>query len=54
MLRPERHVVAVVDETGTTLLRATPVTEDAPGYQQLLQLGLNLDTVRSCQEGFAD
>jgi len=34
----ERHVVAVVDETGTILLRATPVTEDAPGYQQLLQL----------------
>ena len=34
----ERHVVAVVDETGTILLRATPVTEDAPGYQQLMQL----------------
>jgi len=34
----ERHVLAVVDETGTILLRATPVTEDAPGYQQLLQL----------------
>ena len=34
----ERHVVAVVDETGTILLRATPVTEDGPGYQQLLQL----------------
>jgi transposase len=34
----ERHVVAVVDDTGTILLRATPVTEDAPGYQQLLQL----------------
>ena len=34
----ERHVVAVVDETGTILLRATPVSEDAPGYQQLLQL----------------
>src|SRR5579864_9508393 len=34
----ERHVVAAVDETGTILLRATPVTEDAPGYQQLLQL----------------
>ena len=26
----ERHVVAVVDETGTILLRATPVTEDTP------------------------
>jgi transposase len=34
----ERHVVAVVDETGTILLRATSVTEDGPGYQQLLQL----------------
>jgi transposase len=34
----ERHVVAVVDETGTILLRATPVTEDGPGYRQLLQL----------------
>ena len=34
----ERHVVAVVDETGAILLRATPVTEDTPGYQQLLQL----------------
>ena len=34
----DRHVVAVVDDTGTLLLRATPVTEDAPGYQQLLQL----------------
>jgi transposase len=34
----ERHVVAVVDETGTILLRATPVTEDTPGYQQLRQL----------------
>ena len=28
----ERHVVAVVVETGAILLRATPVTEDAPGY----------------------
>lgn len=34
----ERHVVAVVDETGAILLRATPVTEDTPGYQQLLEL----------------
>ena len=34
----ERHVVAMVDETGAVLLRATPVTEDTPGYQKLLQL----------------
>src|SRR5215469_9576693 len=34
----ERHVVAMVDDTGAVLLRATPVTEDTPGYQQLLQL----------------
>jgi transposase len=34
----ERHVVAMVDETGAVLLRATAVTEDTPGYQQLLQL----------------
>jgi transposase len=34
----QQHVVAVVDDTGTILLRATPVTEDAPGYPQLLQL----------------
>ncbi|HEY1965205.1 MAG TPA: IS110 family transposase [Acidobacteriaceae bacterium] len=34
----ERHVIAMVDETGAVLLRATPVTEDSPGYQQLLQL----------------
>jgi transposase len=34
----ERHVVAGVDETDTILLRATLITEDAPGYQQLLQL----------------
>ena len=33
----ERHVVAVVDETGTILLRVTPVTEDTPGYRQLLE-----------------
>jgi hypothetical protein len=31
-------MVAVVNETGTILLRATPVTEDGPGYQQLRQL----------------
>ena len=34
----ERHVVAMVDETGAVLLRATPVTKDTSGYQQLLQL----------------
>jgi transposase len=34
----ERHVVAVVDDTGAILLRATPVTEDTPGYQRLLEL----------------
>ncbi len=34
----ERHMVAVVDDTGAILLRATPVTEDTPGYQQLLEL----------------
>jgi transposase len=34
----ERHVVAVVDDTGAILLRATPVTEDTPGYRQLLEL----------------
>jgi hypothetical protein len=34
----ERHVVAAVDETGAILLRATPVTEDTPGYRQLLEL----------------
>ena len=34
----ERHVVAMVDDTGAVPLRATPVTEDTSGYQQLLQL----------------
>src|SRR5690242_21803080 len=34
----ERHVVAVVDESGAILLKATPVTEDMPGYRQLLEL----------------
>jgi transposase len=34
----ERHVVAVVDETGAILLKATPITEDTPGYRQLLEL----------------
>jgi transposase len=34
----ERHVVAVVDDTGAILLRAMPVTEDTPGYRRLLEL----------------
>jgi transposase len=32
----ERHVVAVVDESGRVLLKATPFTEDADGYAKLL------------------
>jgi hypothetical protein len=31
-------MVAVVDENGVVLLRATSVTEDAPGYRRLLEL----------------
>jgi len=34
----ERHMVAVVDESGAILLRATAVTEDASGYKQMLEL----------------
>jgi transposase len=34
----ERHVVAVVDERSEVLVRATPFTEDATGYQELLEL----------------
>jgi transposase len=34
----ERHMVAAVDETGAVLLKATPVSEDTHGYQQLLGL----------------
>ena len=34
----ERHVVAVVDESGGVLVKPTAVSEDTPGYQQLLQL----------------
>lgn len=34
----ERHMVAVVDENGGVVLKATPVTEDAPGYGKLLEL----------------
>lgn len=33
-----RHVVAGVDETSAVLLKPTPFTEDAEGYQKLLQL----------------
>jgi len=34
----ETHVVAVVDEDGRTVLKPTPVTEDAQGYARLLEL----------------
>ena len=34
----ETHAVAVVDEDGRTLLKPTPVTEDAQGYARLLEL----------------
>jgi transposase len=34
----EQHTVAAVDESGAMLLRATPVSEDAPGYDKLLAL----------------
>ncbi len=34
----ERHMVAIVDESGAVLLRATSVTEDATGYRRLLEL----------------
>ena len=34
----EQHTVAVVDESGAVLLRATPVTEDSIGYGKLLEL----------------
>jgi transposase len=33
----ETHVVGVVDETGTVLLKPTPFTEDAEGYARLLE-----------------
>jgi transposase len=32
----ERHVVAVVDESGRVVLKATPFIEDADGYAKLL------------------
>ena len=31
----ERHVVGIVDETGTVVLKPTPFAEDADGYQML-------------------
>jgi transposase len=34
----ETHVVAIVEETGRTLLKPTSITEDAPGYARLLDL----------------
>lgn len=34
----ETHVVAVVDEAGRTLLKPTSVSEDAQGYDRLLEL----------------
>lgn len=34
----ETHVVAVVDENGGVLIKATPFAEDAGGYQKLLEL----------------
>ena len=33
----ERHVVAMVDESGRVLLK-TPFTEDADGYKKLLEV----------------
>lgn len=42
----ERHVVAIVDERETVLLKPTAFTEDAEGYQQLLRLlGAPADTL---------
>jgi transposase len=34
----ENHVVAIVDEEGAPLVKATPFTEDAEGYRKLLEL----------------
>ena len=34
----ETHVVGVVDETSTVLVKATPFTEDAAGYNKLCEL----------------
>jgi transposase len=42
----ERHVVAIVDDTATVLLKPMPFTEDADGYQQLFdRLGAVADTL---------
>jgi transposase len=34
----DTHVVAVVEDTGQTLLKPTPITEDGPGYARLFDL----------------
>ena len=34
----ETHTVAIVDEQGTVLVKPTPITEDAAGYERLLTL----------------
>lgn len=34
----ERHVVAIVDDTGAVVVKPTPVTEDAAGYERLFSL----------------
>ena len=34
----ERHVVAIVDADQAIVLKATPFTEDAEGYQKILDL----------------
>ena len=34
----ERHVVAIVDQSGAVVLKATPIMEDATGYKRLLEL----------------
>jgi len=42
----ERHVVAALDAQGAVVLRPTSFTEDAAGYDHLLQvLGAPTDTV---------
>lgn len=42
----ETHVLAVVDDTGTVLVKPTPFTEDAAGYDRLLGLlGAPADTL---------
>jgi transposase len=34
----ERHVVAIVDQSGAVVLKATSIMEDATGYKRLLEL----------------